>query len=36
LPHDIARFAWIRIGLMTVRVFVVVTALVALKVAGVL
>jgi hypothetical protein len=36
LPRDIARFAWIRMGLMTIRVLVVVLALVALKAAGVL
>jgi hypothetical protein len=36
LPPSIARFAWIRIGLMTVRVLVVVLALLALKEAGVL
>jgi len=36
LPRNVALFAWARMGLVTVRVFVVVLVLVALKVIGVI
>jgi len=36
LPREVARFAWIRLGLNTIRVAVVLGVLVALKVSGVI
>lgn len=35
MPRNVVLFAWARMGLTTVRVLVVVVALVALKAAGV-
>lgn len=36
MPRNVARFLWVRMGLTTVRVAVVVVVLVMLKVAGVI
>jgi hypothetical protein len=36
LPRNVLRFAWVRMGLTTIRVLAVVLVLVMLKAAGVL